>query len=261
MSSERFQIVNEKDHALNGIIETAHPKKRQPAIIFLNGFLDTMESSRKKLLVELFQKDGFVTVRFDYTFGFGAGSGDIASFTLSSQMADISRVIDYVVRRGYVDPEKVILFGHCYGGMAGILQAAFDDRVTLFVSLSAPYEFSDTQLTRFEENELNRMRLKRYFHIYSDALEREVRIDYHFFEDGMKKDMARAVRNFRQPILVIHGGNDESIPLRNAEEIYNRVAGPRELYIVKGMGHHPTLKDIKELFPVVRAFIKKHLKV
>ena len=261
MASEHFQILDEKDEALAGIIETEHPKKRQPAVIFMNGFLDTLDSARKKQIAEMLQKDGFVTVRFDYTFGFGGGSGDVSNFTLSSQVQDAQRVIDYATRRGYVNPDKVIVFGHCFGGMAAILLSAFDERVKAVITLSTPYDFGDTRLTRMGNHEMARIQLKRYFHIYSEALSKEVRVDYKFFEDGLKKDMARAVRNLKQPVLIIHGRKDESIPVANAQEIYDRVAGPRELYVVETMEHHPTLKEAKEFYPVVRQFLKQHLKV
>jgi len=260
MTEERFEILNEKDESLVGVIETDHLKKRQPVIIFLNGFLDTMEATRKKALATMLRKDGFVTVRFDYTYGFGAGTGDVSMFTVTSQAKDAERVIDYAMRRSYVDPDQVTLLGHCYGGMAAILLAAFDGRIKAVITLSAPYHFQDTHLTRMGEHDLARVRLKRYFHIYSENLKKEVRVDYSFFEDGLKKDMARATRNLKQPILIVHGDRDESIPLANAQEIHDRVAGKKELVIIKGMAHHPVEKDLKVIYPAVKAFLKKYVR-
>jgi len=260
MVSERFEMLNEKEQSLAGVIETAHPRKKQPAIIFLNGFLDTMDSPAKLPLAEAFQKAGYVTVRFDYTYGFGEGSGDRSFFTLSNQVQDITQVVDHVTRRGYVDPDKVVLIGHCFGSMAAILFAAFDDRVKALITISTPFWFSDTRVTRMDEHDLSRIRLKRYFHLYSSKIEKEVRIDYTFFEDGLKKDMARAVRNLQQPILLVHGEHDESIPVENSEEIASRVPGEKQLEIVPGLGHNPEWKDLKKLLPLFLGFLKKRLK-
>jgi pimeloyl-ACP methyl ester carboxylesterase len=47
----------------------------------------------------------------------------------------------------------------------------------------------------------------------------------------------------------------------NAREIYERVAGKKELVIIPTMGHHPSEKDIKLIYPSVRAFLKRHLKL
>lgn len=261
MVSETFDLQNEKEVVLSGVIDTLHPRKKQPAIIFLNGFLDTMHSSRKKYISNLFLEKGFVTVRFDYTYGFGKGAGEVAEFTLTSQILDAERVIEYVSRRGYVDSEKIVIFGHCFGGMATILLSAFDDRVKAVITLSAPYSFGDTRLTRLEPHDMSRIQLKRYFHIFSETLKKDVRIDFSFFEDGFKKDMPRAVRNLKQPILILHGEKDQSIPPSNAQEIYDRVAGEREIHFIKGMEHHPTMKDAKVIAPLTLSFLKKHLKI
>ena len=40
---ERFEIINDREEKLAGVIETEHPKKKQPVVIFLNGFLDLLE--------------------------------------------------------------------------------------------------------------------------------------------------------------------------------------------------------------------------
>jgi len=257
MVTERFELLNEKEQPIKGVIETEHPRKRQPVIIFLNGFLDAMDSARKKKVANDLMKEGYVTVRFDYAYG--SGSGDISNFTLTNQIADATAVIDHVMRRGYVDSERIVIIGHCFGGMAAILMSAFDPRVKAVVAISTPYWFEDTRVTRLEEREMARIRLKCYFHLFSENLGKEIRINYSFFEDGMKKDMARAVRDLRQPLLLIHGRQDESIPVANAQEIYDRAPGKKELLIVETMAHQPTTKDVKAFYPRLVAFLKEHL--
>ncbi len=259
MPLEHFEIQNEKEFLLKGVIETKHPRKRQPVIIFVNGFLDTMEGRGKTQLAKKFQDDGFVVVRFDYTHGFGSGTGDPAKFTLSRSVADLERVIEYVMRRGYVDPEKIILFGYCFGGMAAIMLAAFDKRVRAVVTLSSPYEFTDTSITRKTEHEMSRIRLKRYYHISTPFYEQEQRIDYSFFEDGERRDMPRAVRNLDQPLLVVHGADDEKIPLENAHELSRRSPGVTELEVFKGHQHILTGRQIAEVHKRVLAFLREHV--
>ncbi|RME30988.1 alpha/beta fold hydrolase [Candidatus Woesearchaeota archaeon] len=260
MPLERFEIQNEKEFLLRGIIETKHPRKRQPVIIFVNGFLDTMGGRGKATLAKKFQEDGYVTARFDYTYGFGSGSGDPARFTLSHAIADLERVIEYVMRRGYVDPERIVLFGFCFGAMAAIMLAAFDERVKAVVSLSCPYEFTDTSITRKTEHEMARIRLKRYYHISTPFSEQEQRIDYSFFEDGERRDMPRAVRNLRQPLLVVHGEKDEKVPLANAEEISRRSPGETELEVLQGYQHELSGRQLGVVHKRVRDFLQKHLK-
>jgi pimeloyl-ACP methyl ester carboxylesterase len=260
MVSERFEILNEKEKSLHGVVETNHPRKKQPIVIVMNGFLDTCDSGAKNAITKHLLETGHVVVRFDYTYGFGEGEGDISMFTLTRQVEDTERVIDHVTRRGYADPDRVFLFSHCFGGMAAILLAAFDERIKGLIAISTPYWFEDTSVTRLDDKDLSRMKLKRYFHLHSESLGREIRVDYTFFEDGLKKDMARAVRNLRQPLLLIHGTNDPSIPVENAQEIYDRAPGEKQLELIEGMGHDVDTRNAKKLFPFVDAFLKKHAK-
>ncbi len=256
MAAETFELLNEKEKAIRGVIETLHPTKAQPAIIFLNGFLETKESPITKRLSDSFLKEGYVTVRFDYAYSFS--TEELARFTLTNQVQDATQVLEHVIRRGYVDSRQIAVVGYCFGGMAAILLAAFDERVTALQLLNAPYWFEDTHVTRIGEHELSRIKLKRYFHLTHRG--KEVRIDYAFIEDGAKKDMARATRNLRQPTLIIHGRQDESIPVMNAQEIHDRVPAKKKLIIIETMRHLPSEKELKQLIPQMIGFLKKHLK-
>lgn len=254
MPSETFSLANEKEELLHGIIETDQPRKKQPAVIFLNGLLGTAESPWRVKLAEKLRKLGFVTVRFDYAYGFGQGSGDPSKFTLGSQVADAQRVLEHTLRRSYVN-DNVALIGHCFGGAGALLMAAFEERITALVIISTPYQMTDTRVTRFDEREMSRIRLKRYFHMCANTS--EVRVDYAFFEDAMKKDMARATRNIKQPILIMHGEQDESIPMENSQEIFDRIHSEKQLKMIKGMGHQMTGTPLKQTNKLITEFLQK----
>jgi uncharacterized protein len=261
MPIEPFEIQNEKEEKLVGTIETKNLRRKQPAIVFLNGFIDTMEAPETKKLAQLFLDGGFAVVRFDYTHGFGAGSGTPARFTITSAVMDTQRVLEHAVRRGYIDGGKIVLCGYSFGGMSAIMTAAFDERVAALITVGAPYDFHDTVFTRLSEHELSRIRLKRYFHIRTPLSTEDVRVDYSFIEDGARKDMARAVRNLKQPTLILHGEHDAIVPLDNAQEIYERTNSRKELVVVPKMEHRPSARQVPELYALARAFLKKNLKI
>jgi uncharacterized protein len=56
-----------------------------------------------------------------------------------------------------------------------------------------------------------------------------------FDPDQISPEKAVAERQF--PILLICGTNDHRIPCRHAEAIFNAATGPKELWIVPGVGH------------------------
>ena len=57
-----------------------------------------------------------------------ADGGDLAAWAWG-----ISRVIDYLVTRDFVDKNKIVVTGHSRGGKAALLAGALDERVALTV--------------------------------------------------------------------------------------------------------------------------------
>ncbi len=46
------------------------------------------------------------------------------------------------------------------------------------------------------------------------------------------------ITSIRSPILVIHGTQDELIPLREGQALYDAASEPKDLYLIEGAGHN-----------------------
>lgn len=255
---ETIKILTEKDFQINGVIETLHPRNKSPVIIFSHGLLDTMNTSYIKTLSEKFLKKGFAVARFDYTNSLGSSTGEIANITISQWMRDLKLIVEYVKRRPYCDDKRIILVGHCYGAMTVLLTESEEKISKATILISIPAKFTSTRITRLEPREMMKVRLKRYFHIAADGKRSELRINYSFFEDGMKHDLYRAARNLKVPVLFIHGLSDESVPYGDSEELYEKVNSRKELYLIEGMPHEiKGSKTINTIFEKSIEFLKK----
>jgi pimeloyl-ACP methyl ester carboxylesterase len=61
------------------------------------------------------------------------------------------------------------------------------------------------------------------------------------------------------PTLVIHGDEDEIVPLKYARSVYASANDPKEMYIVRGGTHdRPDLVDPDSYYDVIARFIEKH---
>lgn len=60
-----------------------------------------------------------------------------------------------------------------------------------------------------------------------------------FNPDDVSPEKAVAARAF--PVLLICGTADHTIPCRHAERIYRAARGPKEIWIVQGVGHASAL--------------------
>ncbi len=70
----------------------------------------------------------------------------------------------------------------------------------------------------------------------------------------------RAVARTRLPILFIHGGADDFVPPRMADELFEAAAGPKELFVVPEAGHAQSYQTAGEAYAGrVAAFIRAAL--
>jgi fermentation-respiration switch protein FrsA (DUF1100 family) len=46
------------------------------------------------------------------------------------------------------------------------------------------------------------------------------------------------VRQLRAPLLVVHGGRDEIVPLLHAEALFEAAPEPKQLHVIEGVGHN-----------------------
>ena len=67
-----------------------------------------------------------------------------------------------------------------------------------------------------------------------------------------------AVKKTRLPVLIIHGNQDDMVPVDMAYELYDAAAGKKELLIVPGAGHAQAVdKDPKLYYDTVFEFLQK----
>lgn len=73
-------------------------------------------------------------------------------------------------------------------------------------------------------------------------------------------DPVRAARRLNCPLLIIHGGEDQSIPVRHARELYAASAGSRDLWIVPGASHVASIEYAPAAYAErVLAFFNRYL--
>lgn len=255
MEKETFTIVNENEHDVVGEILRNKKAGKLPCIIFSHGLLDTRKSAYIKTLTKKFLDDGWAVVNHDYSQSFGESGGRSEDVTISQRTRDLERVVAYAKRRSFINLDKVVVFGHCYGAMTALAMEGFQHVLAGLILVSTPARIEESCLTRKGSHEMMKVRLKRYFHIHHG--DKEIRINYSFYEDGLKIDMDRAARNLTTPCLFMHGALDESIPLDNTQRMFNRAVGPKELVILDKMGHEIKGAAIGAIFEATKDFLKK----
>jgi putative redox protein len=204
---------------------------RVPGLVLCHGFPtgprggDSSASTYPDLAERLTRETGWAVLTFNFR-GTGASEGD---FSIDGWLSDLRHAVTVMSERS--DVGGVWLAGSSTGGSLSILLAADDERVRGVATLAAPASFSEWAL-------------------HPDRLLADARtlgiIRHHDFPPdpaawGKRfaelSPLEAAARIAPRPLLLIHGENDEVVPITDARALFEAGFGNADLRTVAGAGH------------------------
>jgi alpha/beta superfamily hydrolase len=192
-----------------------------------HGFESSKDGDKWIVLSPRFYEQGFASLRFNYR-GCGEGDdkseGDFEDTTLTERIKDYRAALDYL-ETTKVDQNRLGMIGSSFGGMIPL--AARDTRIKAMVILATPSRFPP--LTEEQNKTLGETG---YFEFESGR-----KVKPEFFNDFQQYNICEDVRQINCPILIIHGSQDELVPLQNAVEIYENANEPKRLEMMEGGNH------------------------
>jgi putative redox protein len=163
------------------------------------------------------------------TFSFRGTGGSEGNFSLGGWLADLEAATGTLVGMPGVD--RVWLCGFAAGGALAICAAGEDPTIQGVAALSAPADFGDraSDARRFvaQARSVGVIR-DRSFPTDLDAWARELR---------EVRPLALMGKIPPRPILLVHGANDEVVPLDDARALADAAHGQVELRVLAGAGH------------------------
>jgi pimeloyl-ACP methyl ester carboxylesterase len=173
-------------------------------------------------LAEGLAKAGIPALRISFS-GNGASGGKFSQSTISKEVADLGSVLDAITDR------RVCYAGHSMGGAVGVIRAAKDPRISALVSLAGmvhPKEFAQREFGAIKPGE---------GFMWDDC---NCPLSAAYMEDmaqiGSVLDLAPQIR---VPWLLMHGSEDDVVPIAESREIYAKANEPKELIEVPGANH------------------------
>src|SRR3979411_676453 len=119
MTEERGTFKS-KGLTLAGVVRVpAHVRERRPAFIVLHGFGSNKGSSNVLEPCAMFEKLGYVTLRFDMP-GCGESEGEKGRLICLDQVAATSDALSFLARHPAVEPDRIALIGSGLGAPAGV---------------------------------------------------------------------------------------------------------------------------------------------
>ncbi|MFC4766933.1 alpha/beta hydrolase family protein [Effusibacillus consociatus] len=183
-------------------------RARHPIVIICHGFIgnrigvDRLFVKTARYLAERHH----IVLRFDYA-GCGESPGDYGQGGIDHLIEQTRHVIDYALGIEGVDSDRIILLGHSLGGALALLTAAGDSRVKSLILWSAVANpFKD--ITRIVgENRHDQLLQSGYIDYCGYSLTTR------FFESLSKYQPLLQTRNFVGNVLLVHGSDDDVIPV------------------------------------------------
>lgn len=168
---------------------------------------------------------GWVVLTFNFR-GAGDSEGD---FSLNGWLADLHAAISHLITIAGVD--RVWLAGFSTGGSLAVCAAGEDDRVAGVAALAAPADFegwaSEPRAFLQHAREIGVVRDPAFPPDF-DAWARQLH---------ETRPLALISKIPPRPVLLVHGGSDDTVPLVDARALADAAGGEVELRVLSGAGH------------------------
>src|SRR4030088_3184860 len=133
MSEERVTF-NSKGLTLAGVVRVpARVRERRPAFMVLHGFGSNMNSTNVLEPCAMFEKLGYVTLRFDMP-GCGASEGEKGLLICLDQVQATSDALTVLARHASVEPDRIGVIGSSFGAAVAVYAGGVDKRVAAVIS-------------------------------------------------------------------------------------------------------------------------------
>ena len=176
-------------------------------------------------LAEALAGEGTDVLRFSFS-GNGDSEGDFRKSTISKEVTDLGSVLDAVAAAGY---GNIYYAGHSMGGAVGVLRASSDDRIKALISLAGMvYTAKFAEVEFGEETPDSGL-------MWEDE---DCPLSSTYVNDMNAIDsVLPKAGEIRVPWLLVHGTEDDVVPIQESRDIYEAANEPKSLIEIDACGH------------------------
>jgi dienelactone hydrolase len=248
MLRKTFALTNADNEIIRGDLRYRESAKNSATIILCHGFSGFKDWGFFPLLAETLTDTGYVTITFNFSRnGIGVDLDNLterdkfAENTYSHELLDLECVLTAIktakIGKGLVDQHRLGLFGHCRGGGLAILQAARDKKIQTVVTWSAI-----STVERFNADHIFDWHKDGFIELESTWTRQNLSVSSSLLKDIQENkdrlDILKAAAKLNVPVLVIHGDQDDTVPVEEARQLYASLkTDTKDLVIIEGANH------------------------
>ena len=223
-----------------------------PLFIVIHGFTSNKDRPHTLAACQAMRDAGFATLRADM-YGHGESGGEFRNHTLFKWISNIMTLIDYA--RGFDFVTEIWLSGHSQGGLAAALVAGMEpDRISGLI-LRAP-------AVMIPDGARSGKMLGGSFdpeHVPDSVpVIKGLTLDGNYIRVAQAVYAEETAGRFKGPVLILHGDEDDTVPLADSESMAVRYADC-ELAVMRGETHHFD-RHPEEMQDLIRQFMCRMMK-
>ena len=273
-----FEIAGAEGETIRGNVHLPADDSsgKLPVVLVMHGFKGYKDYGFFPYLTQSLADAGLVAIRFN--FSHSGIDDDYSTFgrpdlferdSWGRQLFDVQVIIGAMGALPHadrMDVARLAILGHSRGGVVALLTGGRDKRVGAVVSLSAPSSAD------MPEDQMRIIREEGFLASPSSRTGQELRIGRAWVVDldahAKKRDVIRAVGHMTAALMIVHGTEDDSVPVFCADVIAGAYHGEAQKLILDGAGHtfnctNPMSQPspaMEQLIDAVSAFLCERLR-
>lgn len=208
---------------LKAVIHQPQGQNTGYSLVICHGFRGSKEGGGRAVqMAEKAALLGFGVVRFDFT----------PQSSLSRQVSELRAVVDYT---RLILGTKIILVGRSMGGSAALAFAAKEGGIAGLCLWATPWNLEETFRLALG---WGYQKLVNGENLYCEDEYGKLRLMPEFIRDFADYDLLACIEALTgTPLLLVHGSDDDVVPLRQAETLYEKAGQPKDMVVIPGGDH------------------------
>ncbi len=254
MGLQKVIFQNKSGQNLVGRLELPADQYPHNYVVFAHCFTCNKNLLAVKNISKALISNGFAVLRFDFT-GLGESEGDFADTNFSGNVEDLVAAADYL-KDNYKAPTMFI--GHSLGGAAVIFAGAEVPSIKAIATIGAPS--NPVHVKHLFKSNLEEIQHQGEATVNLGG--RDFKIKQQFVEDLEQKSLPETAKALRKPLLIMHSPQDDTVEIKNAEEIYVAAHHPKSFVSLDGADHLLSNKqDSLYAGQVISGWAKRYLEI
>ena len=231
-------------------------KNSQITVVFFHGFMSDMVGAKPRAIQKFCKKQKLNFLKFEYS-GHGKSTGKFTDGNVTKWTADSKQLIKSKLKRN----KKLIFIGSSMGSWIALnLFPIFKNQLRGFMGISYAPEFLEKLMWKKFNNKIKKKIMKEKIYNLEHGgfiypLTKQLIID------GRNNKVLNNKINLNIPITLLHGMNDEVVPLNFSKQILKICKKSKKKLIKIKNGNHSLSRksDLKKICNELKQMIKNYL--